>query len=208
MASEKNIKAKQITIDTIKELVEKSNAVVLVDYQGLSVANINDLRSKLREVDSEFKIFKNTLTKRALDDLNFDLADAMSGPNAIAFSTDSIAPLKIIADFAKDHESLSMKIGIIDGAVTELDTLNQLAALPSREGLLTMLAGGMMGIVKDLSVGLNLYAEQLNDGTVVEAKVEEPKKEIPAEEDKELATTEEVANEETKPEAESKEETA
>ena len=178
MASEKIIQEKQSVVANIRQLIEDSNAVVLVDYQGLSVANINDLRAKLREVDTEFKIFKNTLTKRALDDLKIDLSDAMSGPNAIAFSTDSIAPLKVLADFAKDHETLSMKIGIIDGEVTEIDTLNQLAALPSRDGLLTMLAGGMIGIIKDLSIGLDLYAQQLNDGTPVpEVKEENPTEE-------------------------------
>jgi len=203
MASEKNIQAKQITVDTIKTLIENSNAVVLVDYQGLSVANINDLRAKLREVDTEFKIFKNTLTKRALDDLKINLDEAMAGPNAIAFSTDSIAPLKVIADFAKEHDTLSMKIGVIDGEVTELDTLNQLAALPSRDGLLTMLAGGMIGIVKDLSIALDLYGQQLDDGTTVEEKPEvkeEPKteEETPVEEQPEETkeeATEEVVEE-------------
>jgi len=210
MASEKIIQEKQNVVANIRKLIEDSNAVVLVDYQGLSVADINDLRAKLREVDTEFKIFKNTLTKRAMDDLKYDLSDAMAGPNAIAFSTDSIAPLKVLADFAKEHETLSMKIGIIDGEVTEIDTLNQLAALPSRDGLLTMLAGGMIGIVKDLSIGLNLYAETLNDGTPVETKVEEPKEETSAEvtTEEQPEETKEVAEEVTEEKPETVEESA
>ena len=78
----------------------------------------------------------------------------------MVYSTDAVAPIKIVTNFAKDHEALTVKGGLVDGNVTSLSELAQLATIPSRDGLLTMLAGGMIQIAKDLSVALNLYAEQ------------------------------------------------
>jgi large subunit ribosomal protein L10 len=78
----------------------------------------------------------------------------------MAYSNDSIAPIKTLSDFAKDHKALEIKGGIVDGEVTDLDTIKKLAQLPSREGLLTMLATGLIGTVKDLSIALNLLSEQ------------------------------------------------
>ena len=85
----------------------------------------------------------------------------MEGPKAIAFGKDAIAPIKVLSDFAKNHEALEMKIGMVDGEVADINMLNQLATIPSREGLLTMLAGGLMGVVRDLSISLDLYSQQL-----------------------------------------------
>lgn len=163
MANQKILDAKQEIVNEIKSRVENSNSVVFFEYHNLTVAEMTELRRKLRETGSDLKVYKNTLAKRALDSLNFDLEGELNGPKAVAFGTDTIAPIKVVNDFAKTHPALEMKIGIVDGAVTKLDTLKQLAQVPSRDTLLTMLAAGLMGVVKDLSISLDLYSQQLEE---------------------------------------------
>ena len=97
---------------------------------------------------------------RAFNDLGIDLNEALSGPSAFAYSEDQIAPIKILSEFAKSHPALSLKVGIVDGEKADQAKLAEYATLPSREQLLTMLAGGMIGIVRDLSICLDLYSQQ------------------------------------------------
>ena len=84
----------------------------------------------------------------------------LNGPSAFAFSDDQIAPIKVLSDFAKDHPALILKVGIVDGEKADQAKLAEYAKLPSRDGLLTMLAGGMIGLVRDLSICLDLYSQQ------------------------------------------------
>lgn len=160
MANEKILAKKQTVIDEIKSRVEEANSVVLFDYRGITDGEAKELRVKLRENDSDYKVYKNTLMARAFGDMNIDLNDSLNGPSAFAYGSDQVATVKVLSDFAKNHPALALKVGIIDGEVADLEKLNAYASLPSRDGLLTMLAGGMIGIVKDLSVCLHLYAEQ------------------------------------------------
>ena len=125
----------------------------------MTVADLSELRVKLREADATVKVYKNTLLKRALDELNINFEGFLEGPNAILFGKNLLEPIKVLADFAKDHEKLEIRVGIISGSVADLATINEYASIPSREGLLTMLAAGMMEHVRNLSIALNLYAE-------------------------------------------------
>ncbi len=161
MANQKIIEKKQGIVEEIKAKTNGATTFVIFENHGLTVAETNELRRKLRENDSEFKIYKNTLLTRALHDLNIDLGMEMEGPKAIAFGSDAIAPIKVISEFAKTHEALEIKIGMVDGEIADIGMLNKLATIPSREGLLTMLAGGLMGVVKDLSISLDLYSQKL-----------------------------------------------
>ncbi len=163
MANPKILEQKQQVIDEIKENVENSNSVVLFDYRGLTDSEIKELRGKLRENDSKYKVYKNTLIERALRDLNINLDEYLNGPTAVAFSKDQIAPIKVISEFAKNHEVVTLKVGVVDNEITTSETLQKLASLPSRDGLLTMLAAGMMGIPKDLAICLDLYAKKLEE---------------------------------------------
>lgn len=163
MANQKILEKKQLVIDEIAKNAKESSSFILFEYQGLTVADMTELRRKLRENDSELKIYKNTLTKRALDSLNIDLGDELNGPKAVAFGTDMIAPIKVLNEFAKTHEALQLKIGIVDGEVTDLDTLKKLAAIPSREGLLTMFASGLMAIPRDFAICLDLHSKNLEE---------------------------------------------
>lgn len=163
MANQKILEKKQLVIDEIAKNAKESSSFILFEYQGLTVADMTELRRKLRESDSELKIYKNTLTKRALDSLNIDLGDELNGPKAVAFGTDMIAPIKVLNEFAKTHEALQLKVGIVDGEVTDLDTLKKLAAIPSREGLLTMFASGLMAIPRDFAICLDLHSKNLEE---------------------------------------------
>ncbi len=161
MASEKILNEKKVIVSEIIDNIKNSESVILFQYQGLTVSEMSELRSKLNEINSSVKIYKNTLLKRALDELNINMDDFLDGPNAILFGDTLLEPIKVIADFAKNHDKLNIRVGIISGDVASLETIKEYASIPSREGLLTMLAGGMIQYVKDLSISLNLYAEQL-----------------------------------------------
>ena len=161
MASAKIIENKKAIVEEIKSNIENSESVVIFTYQGLTVSELSELRKELKKTDSEVKVYKNTLLKRAVDDLEINLDGFLEGPNAVLFGKDLLEPIKIISQFAKEHENANITVGIIDGAKAELDVIKEYAAIPSRDGLLTMLAGGMIQYVRDLAIGLNLYAEQL-----------------------------------------------
>ena len=122
---------------------------------------MTELRKELLKVDAEVKVYKNTLLKRAMDEIGKDVDSFLSGPNAVLFGKNLLEPIKVISNFAKDHKKLEIRVGIISGNVADIDVIKDYASIPSREGLLTMLAGGMIQYVRDLAIGLNLYAEQL-----------------------------------------------
>ena len=160
MANQKILDQKSLVVDEIASHIKNSATTVWFDNNGLSVAEQTDLRRKLRDNGCELKVYKNTLTKRALDSLNIKLHEELEGPKVVAFGSDTIAPIKTVSEFAKNHPALELKMGIVDGEVADIELLKKLAAVPSRDTLLTMLASGLMGPVRDLSIALNLYSEQ------------------------------------------------
>ena len=160
MASEKILSQKQVVIDEIKERSQNAKTIVLFDYRGITDAESKELRTKLKETNSDYKVYKNTLMTRAFNDLGIDLTEGLTGPSAFAFGDDQIAPIKVLSEFAKEHPALVLKVGIVDGEKADQAKLAEYATLPSREQLLTMLAGGMIGIVRDLSICLDLYSQQ------------------------------------------------
>lgn len=163
MASSKVLETKKAVVSEITDKIKNSESVVVFEYQGLTVAEVSELRKKLRDAQGEVRVYKNTLLKRALDDLKINLDGFLEGPNAIMFGRELLEPIKIISSFAKEHENMKMRVGIINGEKAELDVIKEYASIPSYEGLLTMLAAGMMEHVRNLSIGLNLYAEKLEN---------------------------------------------
>lgn len=163
MANQKIIETKSQIVDEIANVAKSSASFILFDYRGLTAEETTELRRILRESDSSYKVWKNTLTKRAMDSLEYNLDEVLAGPSAIAYSSDAIAPIKALSNFAKEHPALVIKGGIVDGNVTSLEEIKALSTIPSREGLLTMLAGGLMGTVRDLSIALNLLSEQKSE---------------------------------------------
>lgn len=163
MANEKILEQKKQVVSEIKDKLSNSASSIFFDYRGLTDEEVYQIRKELKANNSEMKIYKNTMTKRALDELKIDLSDCTAGPSAIAFGEDSIVPIKIITEYSNKYKALSIKGGIVDGEPTSLNMLSKLATIPPRDVLLTMVASGMMGIVKNLSISLNAYAEKLNE---------------------------------------------
>lgn len=127
MANQAIIAKKEEVVNEIAERVENAASAILFDYRGLTDSEITELRRKLREQDASYKVYKNTLTKRALDKLSFNLDDCLEGPSAIATSDDAIAPIKVLADFAKDHPALELKGGIVDGKRNKLKRITRIS---------------------------------------------------------------------------------
>ena len=162
MANAKIIEGKARVVEEIANKVKEASSAVIFEYQGLTVSETNELRRKLRESGSDYKVYKNTLTKRAMDSLKIDLGE-LEGPKAIAFGTDAIAPIKTLSDFAKDHPALQLKVGIVDGEVADEAKLKTYASIPSRDTLLTMFAAGLMEHVKNVAICLDLHAKNLEE---------------------------------------------
>ena len=160
MANANILAKKQEIIDEVKAKVESATTVVLFDYRGLTDNESKELRIKLREAGADYKVYKNTLMARAFSDLNIDVNACLEGPSAFAYGDDAVAPIKVLTDFAKTHPALVLKVGIVDGEISDKQQLAELAKIPSRDGLLTMLAGALIGIPRDLSISLDLYAKQ------------------------------------------------
>ena len=160
MANAKILEKKAEVVSEIKGKFENAKSVVVFDPRGLNVSEVTELRRALRDNGSDYKVYKNTLTKRAVDSLDIKLDEYLDGPSAISFSEDELAPVRVISDFAKKHDKLELKAGIVEGKVVDAKELTKYAAIPSRDTLLTMLASGLMGTVRNLSICLDLYAKQ------------------------------------------------
>ena len=163
MASEKILNSKKETVKEITDKIKNSQSVILFNYKESTVADLQGLRRELKKVDSEVKIYKNTLVNIALNGMGVNLSEFLEGQNAIVFGKDLLEPIKAIDSFAKAHENVKIITGMVNGEVVSLDVINDYASIPSMEGLLTMFAGGLVEHVKNLSIALNLYAEKLGE---------------------------------------------
>ncbi len=170
---EQVLSQKQAQVDEIKEKIEAAKSIVLMNYHGLNVGEVTDLRNKFRAEEVEYKVYKNTLMKRAFTELGYEgLDEVLKGPSSIAFSmADAVPAAKIASEFAKDHEALEIKSGILDGKVISTDMIESLAKLPSREVLIAQVLGGLnapiqglanvlSGTIRGLAVVLNAIAEK------------------------------------------------
>jgi large subunit ribosomal protein L10 len=140
--NKEKLQAKQQVMDEVSQLFKSSKSFTVVEYRGLTVKQTEELRKLLRKDGADLKVFKNTLVAKTLNGLGVkDLDEAISGPNAYVFSNqDGIAGPRILVKFAKDNEKLLVKGGYMDGKVLSKEELSIIATLPSREGLLSMLA--------------------------------------------------------------------
>lgn len=136
---------KKEQVEEIKEHIANAQAMVLVDYRGLNVAELTELRSKYRDAGIEYKVYKNTMLRFAFTDSELeDFNEHLVGPNAIAFGfEDPVSVAKITNDFAKENEKLEIKAGIVDGKVIGVEGVQNLANLPSKEELLGQVVRGL-----------------------------------------------------------------
>lgn len=132
------IDQKKAIAEELHEKFEKAKVVIVTEYKGMNVADISQLRKKLRESDIEYRVAKNTLLARASKDTSVEIiAKEFKGPNAIAMSFhDPVAPAKVLTEFMKTNKNLDIKIGVLDGKVLSSEDIKALSSLPSREALL------------------------------------------------------------------------
>ena len=156
------VEIKKPIVDEISELLKDAKSAVLVDYRGLTVEQDTALRKQLREAGVVYKVYKNTMINFAVKGTEFEeLSKHLEGPTAIVYGTgDYLEPAKIIYNFSKDNDFYKIKGGIIDGKVMTAEEIIALAKLPSRQELLGMLAGALLGNISKLAVGLNEVCKQ------------------------------------------------
>lgn len=151
---EETLQKKQAVVDEIKQQIEDSHSVTLVEFKGLSVADVTELRNKYREAGVDYKIYKNTMVRLALKDLGIEgFDDLLNGPNALAFSKqDMVNGPKVSYEFAKDHEDqFSIKAGLMDGKAMTAQEVEQLSKLPNKEVLLSMVLRALQGPIAGLA---------------------------------------------------------
>src|SRR6267154_1817101 len=198
-----NREQKAVAIEQIATHIDESTAIFAVDYRGISVPQVAELRAKLREADALFKVVKNSLTERAADQVGAEaLKDYLTGPTALTFVRGDIAvAAKALADYGRATQLLPVKGGLMDGAVLDVEQIRTLSRLPSRE----VLYGQLVGVVASPVSGLVRTLNALIGGLAVAlGQVREKKDsgEIPAGEPPAAAETEAPAAEQAEPAAE------
>ncbi len=156
------IEKKQALVDEITEKFKNSPSTIIVDYRGLSVAQVTELRKQLRDAGVEFKVYKNSMTRRAAEAASITgLEEFLTGPNAVAFgSEDVVAPAKILNEFAKSNEALEIKAGVLEGNFVSAEEVKALAELPSREGLLSMVLSVLQAPIRNFALAAKAVADQ------------------------------------------------
>ena len=179
------VELKQPIVEAIAEEIKDAQSVVLVDYRGLTVAQDTELRKQLREAGVVYKVYKNTMMKRAFEGTEFEgLENCLEGPSAIAVSKDdATAPARILCKFAKDAPALELKGGVVEGTVYDVAGLTELSKIPSREELLSKLLGSIQSPITNFARVIKQIAEQ-GGGEAAAAAAEgnaEEAAEVPAE---------------------------
>lgn len=152
---------KKAVVEEISAKMKESQSTVVVEYRGLSVKEVTELRRALRAENVEFKVYKNSLAQRAAEAAGYtELTESLTGPNAIAFCDDAVAPARVLAKFAKKHEKLVLKGGAVEGKVVDVETIKSLAALPNREGMISMLLSCLQSPVRSFACVVKAVADQ------------------------------------------------
>lgn len=148
-----NFENKKVKVEEIREKFSNAKSAVLVDYRGLTVDQVTDLRTKFREAGVEYKVYKNNLMKLAIKDSTFEgLTADLVGPSAVAFGyEDPVTPAKIIKDFAKENEKLELKAGVVEGEYYDTAKIIEIADIPSREVLLSRLVGSFQAPISNFA---------------------------------------------------------
>ena len=157
MASEKTINAKKEQVSDLASKFKEAKLILLTDYRGINVEEVTSLRNDLRNAKAEYKVIKNNITKRALQEAGIEgLENELEGPTAVIMTNeDYLEPTKAIYNFTKDHDFYKIKAGVVEGKVMTAEEIITLAKLPSREQLLSMLAGALLGNISKLAVALD-----------------------------------------------------
>ena len=157
MASEKNLNLKKEQVSDLVAKMKDAKLILLTDYRGINVEEVTSLRNDLRNAKAEYTVIKNNITKRALAECGIEgLDEVLEGPTAVIMTTeDYLEPTKAIYNFTKDHDFYKIKGGVIEGKVMNAEEIITLAKLPSRDQLLSMLAGSLLGTISKFAVALD-----------------------------------------------------
>lgn len=162
VANEKIIKQKDEEVKALAAQIKEAKLVLLTDYRGINVTDVTNLRKTLRGTNSDYKVIKNNITRRALKECGIEgLDEALAGPTAVILgNVDYLEPAKAIFEFTKNNEFYKIKGGIVEGKVMTKEEIVTLAKLPSKETLLSMLAGALLGNISKLAVALGQVQAQ------------------------------------------------
>lgn len=157
MASEKILNQKKEEVTALANKIKEANLVLLVDYRGINVEDVTNLRTSVRNTNAEYKVIKNNITRRALAEAGIEgLEDKLVGPTAVIMTNeDYLETTKAIYNFSKDNDYYKIKGGVVEGKVMTAEEIITLAKLPSRDTLLSMLAGALLGNISKLAVALD-----------------------------------------------------
>lgn len=171
MANEKVLQEKQAYVEELAAKLSSSAAGVVVEYKGISVADDTVLRRKLREAGVDYTVVKNTMLRRAVEKAGLEgLHDVLKGTTALAVSAeDPTVAAKILCEQAKADENFKVKAGFLEGEVIDVARVNELAKLPNKEGLISMLLSVLNGPIRGLAVALNAIAEKQGEGEAAPA---------------------------------------
>ena len=172
MASEKILNQKKEEVKKLAEQMKEAKLILLVDYRGINVTDVTELRTDLRKVNSKYAFIKNNITRRALAECGLEgLEEQLEGPTAVIMSDeDYLEPSKIIYNFSKNNDYYKIKGGVIEGKVMSAEEIITLAKLPSRETLLSMLAGALLGNISKVAVALDQVRIQKESGAEAPAE--------------------------------------
>lgn len=156
------LKQKQLIIDEIKDKFERAQSAVVIDYIGITVAEADEMRKKLREADVDYTVYKNTLVKRAIAGTEFEpLAEVLEGPSAFAFSyNDATAPARVLNESIKAYKKMEFKGGIVEGAYYNKEDITAIAEIPSREVLISKFMGSIQSPIANFARVVQQIAEQ------------------------------------------------
>lgn len=159
--SEAAIAKKAEIVDNIADQFKNAQSAIVVDYLGLTVEEVTNLRKELRDNGVKMEVIKNTYLRRAAEKAGFEgLNDTFVGPTAVAFSDDDVvAPARILAKYAKEIDALEIKGGLVDGKISSLDEINALATLPNKEGMLSMLLSVLQAPVRNVAYAVKAVAD-------------------------------------------------
>lgn len=190
---------KQLIIDEIKSKLEGAQSAVVIDYMGISVAQADAMRKKLREANIDYTVYKNTLMKRAIDGTDFaSLAESLEGPSAIAISKeDATAPARVLDGIMREFQKMEFKGGVVEGNYYDKAGITEIAKIPSREDLIAKFLGSIQNPLGGFVRVLAAIAEaKPADGSEAAAPAEEAPAETPVEEAQAEAPAEETPAEE------------
>ena len=155
-------KQEQIIIDEIKDKFERAESAVVIDYMGITVAEADEMRKKLREAEVDYTVYKNTLVKRAIEGTKYEaLGEILEGPSGFAFSyDDATAPARVLNDARKAYKKMEFKGGIIEGEYYDKENIEKIAAIPSRDTLISKFMGSIQSPIANFARVVARIAEQ------------------------------------------------